>query len=40
MLIAPKTIRQSVYEFSDELLDTLTEAYEAAANPDMGGSKE
>lgn len=32
MLIAPKTIRQSVYEFSDELLDTLTEAYEAAAN--------
>ena len=32
MLIAPKTIRQSVYEFSDELLDTLTEAYEVAAN--------
>ena len=31
-LINPKTIRQSAYEFSDELLDTLTEAYAAAAN--------
>lgn len=29
-LIDPKTVRQSIYEFSDELLNTLTEA--AAAN--------